>query len=198
MIETNQPEQVTLLLARARNGDDRALDQLLPLVYDVLRRLSRRERCRSGNPSTISTTELVHEAYLKLAPGTDVSWTDRAHFYRVAARAMRQVLVDRARRRAARDRKEEALRLSLDGNGARFPDRWDDLLALDRALQRLDETDTRLHEVVELRFFGGLNEEEVADALGVSARTVRRDWMKARLILHRALFPDPPDERHEA
>jgi RNA polymerase sigma factor (TIGR02999 family) len=111
---------------------------------------------------------------------------------------MRQVLVDRARRRTARDRKEEALRLSFDGTGARFPNRWDDLLALDRALQRLDETDTRLHEVVELRFFGGLNEEEVADALGVSARTVRRDWMKARLFLHRELFPDGPDARHEA
>lgn len=185
-----QTDRVTSLLARARDGDEEALDRLLPLVYDVLRRVSRLERGRAGNPATICTTELIHEAYLKLAPGTRVEWRDRNHFYRVAARAMRQVLVDRARARAARGRKQEQLRLTLKGAVSNFGSRWDDLLSLDRAMDRLGRANGRLHDVVELRFFGGLSEEEVADVLGVSSRTVRRDWTKARLFLHREVHPD--------
>lgn len=183
-------ETVPRLLERARDGDEKALDELLPLVYDVLRRLSRRERRRAGQVVTLSTTELIHEAYLKLAPGTGVEWEGRAHFFRVAARAMRQVLVDRARRRASRTRRQ-AQAASLPGfelgrNGLR----WDELLTLDRALGRLEELSERLHDVVELRFFGGLTEEEVADTLGISARTVRRDWTKARLFLHQEMYPE--------
>jgi RNA polymerase sigma factor (TIGR02999 family) len=185
-----EPEQVTLLLHRARDGDEEALHALFPLVYDSLKRLSRRELRREGGDPILSTTGLVHEAYVKLSPGTDVPWNDRAHFYAVAARAMRQVLVDRARRRDAEKREGRWSRLTLSGRHARFQVRWDELLALDEALDRLDALNRRLRQVVELRFFGGLSEREVAGVLGVSARTVRRDWTKARLFLHRELHPE--------
>jgi RNA polymerase sigma factor (TIGR02999 family) len=190
-MESTTPERITQLLARAREGDEGALDELFPWVYVVLRRLSRRERHRAGSPATLCTTELVHEAYLKLAPGTGVPWADRSHFYRVAARAMRQVLLDRARRRDVRVRREQELHFTFGRDRSRFPARWDDLIVLDRALRRLKETDDRLHTMVELRFFGGLSEAEAADVLGVSERTVRRDWTKARLLLHHELFPEP-------
>ena len=192
-MQTSESHDVTLLLSRARDGDEAALDEVLPLVYDVLRRLSRRELARAGALQTLSTTELIHEAYLKLAPGTGVEWKDRAHFYRVAARAMRQVLVDRARRRSADQRKRERLQITLSDRRVRFQMRWHELLALDQAMDRLRRVSDRLHSVVELRFFGGLTEAEVAGTLGVSARTVRRDWIKARLFLHRELHPDGDD-----
>lgn len=189
-MQSPERDSVTLLLVRARNGDEDALSELLPLVYDVLKRLSRRELARVGPRQTLSTTDLIHEAYLKLAPGTDVEWQDRTHFFRVAARAMRQVLVDRARRRSAQERKHDRLELTLSGQRIRFQMKWHELLALDQALDRLQEASERLHSVVELRFFGGLTEEEVAGTLGVSTRTVRRDWTKARLFLHRELHPE--------
>jgi len=189
-MKRSESDTVTLLLSRARNGDDDALDELLPLVYDVLRRLSQRELSRMGAQQTLSTTDLIHEAYLKLAPGTAVEWEDRTHFFRVAARAMRQVLVDRVRRRSASDRKHDLLELSLSGRRIRFQIKQHELLALDQALDRLQGVSERLHSVVELRFFGGLTEEEVAGTLGISARTVRRDWTKARLFLHRELYPE--------
>ncbi len=189
-MQSPERDSVTLLLVRARNGDEDALSELLPLVYDVLKRLSRRELARVGPRQTLSTTDLIHEAYLKLAPGTDVEWQDRTHFFRVAARAMRQVLVDRARRRSAQERKRDRLELTLSGQRIRFQMKWHELLALDQALDRLQEASERLHSVVELRFFGGLTEEEVAGTLGVSTRTVRRDWTKARLFLHRELHPE--------
>lgn len=186
-----QPEAdpITLLLHRARDGDEEALHELFPLVYDTLKRLSRRELQREGGEPTLSTTGLVHEAYVKLSPGTEVVWNDRTHFYAVAARAMRQILIERARRRLAEKREGGWRRLTLSGRHARFQVRWDELLALDQALDRLDALNRRLRQVVELRFFGGLSESEVAGILGVSSRTVRRDWTKARLFLHRELFP---------
>ncbi len=205
-VARHETEAVAALLDRASEGDEDALGELLPLVYGVLRRLSRRERVRAGSPPTISTTELVHEAYLKLAPGTSVTWRDAGHFYRVAARAMRQVLVDRARRRITRGRNTPYLPLVLGNAAGLHPTRGaacpphvgpgadHDLLALDRALDNLEEASPRLHAVVELRFFGGLTEREVARTLGTSTRTVRRDWTKARLFLHRELLPSggPP------
>jgi RNA polymerase sigma factor (TIGR02999 family) len=188
LMQRTQP--ITHLLARARRGDDGALDELFPLVYEVLRGTARRELRRGSACVTLSTTDLIHEAYLKLAPGTTVAWVDRAHFLRVAARAMRQVLIDRARRRAADRRRHERLRLTQPAAATGLPTSWHELLALDAALRRLRALDERLHEVVELRFFGGLSEAETAAALGVSARTVRRDWTKARLFLHREMHPD--------
>jgi RNA polymerase sigma-70 factor, ECF subfamily len=189
-MEPTTPDDVTRLLSRARNGDRAAWDALLPAVYDTLRRISRRELDRVGAGDTLSTTDLLHEAYLKLSPGSGVDWRDRAHFYRVASRAMRQVLVERARRRVAEGRKREALRVTVYGRVVGGSTRWEELIALDDALRRLGALSERLHSVVELRFFGGLSEAETASALGLSTRTVRRDWTKARLFLHREIHPE--------
>lgn len=190
-MQSTQP--ITRLLARARAGDDRAFDQLIPLVYDVLRSTARRELRRSSDAVTLATTDLIHEAYLKLVPGTSVAWADRAHFVRVAARAMRQVLIDRARRRAADQRRRQLLHLTRSSLEDCRTMSWDELLALDQALAKLKMLDERLHSGVELRFFGGLGEAQIADVLGVSTRTVRRDWTKARLFLHREMFPAGAD-----
>jgi RNA polymerase sigma factor (TIGR02999 family) len=189
-MKTNDPERIRELLVQAREGNEEALADLFPLLYDSLRQLSHRELRRRGPDQTLSTTALIHEAYLKLAPGTGVEWADRQHFLRVAARAMRQVLVDRARRRASARRRENRLGHSVTGGVRRFQVGWEELLDLDQAMDRLESLDERLHTVVELRFFGGLTEREVAGALGVSPRTVRRDWTKARLFLHREMYPE--------
>jgi RNA polymerase sigma factor (TIGR02999 family) len=160
--------------------------ELVPVVYDELKRMARNHR-RAADPSaTLSTTELVHEAYLKLG-GADTDWEGRAHFFGAASRAMRQVLVDFARRRAAVKRGGDLERVSLgEGHGA-LEIELDEILALDEALDQLDAIDPRLRQVVELRFFGALPEDEIARMLGVSTRTIQRDWLKARLILLQAL-----------
>lgn len=164
-----------------------ALDQLMPIVYEELKRIARHQRSVNEALATLSTTELVHEAFLKLAGGTGTDWESRAHFFGAASRAMRQVLVDFARRRAATKRGGDLDRVSLgDGDGA-VEIEVDEILALDEALEQLDGTDPRLRQVVELRFFVGLSERDIARMLGVSARTVERDWLKARLILLAAL-----------
>ena len=179
------------LLEQLRDGDAAALDRLLPLVYDELRGVARRELRRQRPGGTLDTTALVHEAYLKLVDRSSVRPTDRAHFLGIAARAMRQVLVDHARRHAAAKRGGDACRVTFDEGavaaGLVADERADALLALDEALTRLAALNDRLGRVVECRFFGGLSEQETADALGVTARTVRRDWVKARAWLHREL-----------
>lgn len=188
-----EPGQVTRLLLRAREGDTGALDEFFPLVYETLRRISRAQLRGSPSP-TLDTAGLVHEAYMKLLPGTDVAWEDRAHFFSVAARAMRQVLVDRARRRAASKRGGDRKRVPLADRHLRFRMPLDDLLAVEEALTRLEARNERLGKVVELRFFGGLTTSETAEILDVSTRTVQRDWTKARLFLHRELHPDGRSE----
>jgi len=185
-----EPGEVTRLLARAREGDEGALDALFPLVYQTLKRISRRQLRKGGGPPTLCTTELVHEAYMKLVPGTGIEWGDRKHFYSVAARAMRQVLVDRARRRMAEKRGGERTRVPLTDRHLELRMPLVELVALDEALDRLETRSERLGKVVELRFFGGLTTRELADVLDVSPRTVERDWTKARLFLHRELHPD--------
>lgn len=171
---------VTLLLHELRAGDARALDRLLPIVYDELRRLARGRL--GGRSATISTTELVHEAYLKLVASDRLTLQDRRHFYAVAATAMRQVLVDRARRRNADKRGGGAVHVELDDR-AFVEDRVDDVLSLERAFLRLQEVDARLARVVELRFYVGLSVEEVAELLEIDPRTVKRDWRKARALM---------------
>ena len=182
------------LIEELRDGDAGALDRLLPLVYDELRGIARRELRRQRSGHTLDTTALVHEAYLKLVDQRSVRPADRAHFLGIAARAMRQVLVDHARRHATAKRGAGAGRVTLDEGtvaGALVADDCaDTLLALDDALLRLAALSERLARVVECRFFGGLSEEETAAVLGVTARTVRRDWVKARAWLHRALYGD--------
>ena len=145
----------------------------------------RQLRARSGD--SLSTTELVHEAFLKLGRRPDTAWENRAHFFGAAARAMRDVLVDFARRRQAGKRGGSWRAVSLDRAGAKLEVDVDDLLALDAALDQLDALDQRLRRIVELRFFGGASQDEIARMLGVSTRTVERDWRKARMFLLRAM-----------
>jgi RNA polymerase sigma factor (TIGR02999 family) len=185
------PGEVTRLLEAAVAGDSGALERLVPLMYEDLRRVARRQLDREGGGHTLQTTALVHEAYLKLAGGGTVSATSRAHFLAIAARAMRQVLVDYARRRKAAKRGGGVISVTL-GDEATPPDTSaEDILALDEALQQLDP---RQRQVIECRFFGGMEEKDIAAALGISERTVRRDWVKARAWLYQALYPEGEGE----
>jgi RNA polymerase sigma factor (TIGR02999 family) len=186
---------VTEILLAWRHGDEAAIDRLYPLVYDELHRVARRQLAREAEGHTLNTTALVHESYLKLVDQTRVALQDRTHFYSVAARAMRQVLLDHARRHIAAKRggarepvtlDESALeRASVDAPDA--DSRAAMLVALDAALAELAKVDERLCRVVECRFFGGLTDAETAEALGLTARTVRRDWVKAKAWLAQAL-----------
>jgi len=181
--EASSSGDVTRLLESARAGDRTALDRVLPILYDDLRHLARRQLAREHGSRTVQPTTLVHEAYLKLA-GSAPRAENRAHLLAIAAHAMRQVLVDHARERRAAKRGPEWLRTTLtDGVSTTNLDA-EALLALDDALARLDP---RQRQVVECRFFGGLDDAEIAEALGVTTRTVRRDWVKARAWLNRWL-----------
>lgn len=186
--ESTAPGEVTQLLHAAVGGDREALDRLVPLVYEDLHRLAHRQLNREGGGHTLQTTGLVHEAYMKLA-GSRVSAASRSHFLAIAARAMRQVLVDYARRRKAEKRGSGVAAITLNDGEQGMEVSTDDLLALDEVL---DQLEPRQRQVVELRFFGGLEEKDVAEALGISERTVRRDWVKARAWLYRALYPKQP------
>ena len=179
-------EGVTQLLIAYRDGDREAFDRLVPMVYDDLRRIARRQ-LRRGGPQTLNTTGLVHEAYLKLVDPSQVDWQDRGHFLAVSARAMRQVIIGYARKRSAVKRGGGERPVTLDEAQVAVDEQADRLLALDRALERLGARDPRLARVVECRFFAGLSEEETAQALGVSLRTAQRDWMRARAWLKEEL-----------
>jgi RNA polymerase sigma factor (TIGR02999 family) len=180
---------VTQLLHAVREGDARALDRLVPLVYEELRALAKRELYREQQGHTLHATALVHEAYLKLA-GSGMPASDRAHFLAIAARAMRQVLVDHARRRKAIKRGGDMVATTLTDGGAQVDFRPDEIIALDEALEQLEP---RQRQVVEFRFFAGMEEKEIAEVLGVSDRTVRREWVKARAWLYRHMYPGAPD-----
>jgi RNA polymerase sigma-70 factor (ECF subfamily) len=179
----------TRLLARASAGDDRAVEQLLPLVYDELRRLAGGYLRRERPGQTLQATALVHEAYVRLIKDRGQPWTDRAHFVGIAARSMRQILVERARRRRAAKRWGGQERITLDERvlGLAEPDGGVDLVALDAALERLAALDAQQARIVELRYFGGLTVEDTATALGVSPATVKRHWTVARAWLKREL-----------
>ena len=177
---------ITQLLLSLRGGRRDALDQLLPLVYEQLRSMARSRLPRSPG-QTLSTTALVHEAYLKLFDRTRLTVNDRRHFFSVAAMAMRQIVVDHARRRLAQKRGGGMQRVDLERDPLAVEDRTAEIVSLDDALRRLNEVDARLARVVELRFFGGLSVEETAEVLEVDPRTVKRDWRKARALLYRSL-----------
>jgi RNA polymerase sigma factor (TIGR02999 family) len=184
--------EITGLLAAARQGDGHATQRLITLVYDELRAMARRQLRHWRQGQTITTTALVHETYLKLVDHNNASWDDRSHFFGVAATAMRHILVDAARRRMAKKRGGEEVRITFDelrlGGGKRDEEaRAVEVLAIDRALTALSALDGRLSQLVELRFFAGLTEEEAAEVMGTSERTVRRDWRKARSFLFQAL-----------
>ncbi len=178
---------LTQRLLDARDGGAAALDALFPIVYERLHRIAHAHLGRDGEGRTISTTALVHEAYLKLFDAARVEWQDRSHFLSLASRAMRQILIDYARRHGAARRGGELQQVDLDAVQIAVAERADTLVSLDAALVRLAAFSPRLAKVVELRFFGGLTEEETAQVLLVTDRTVRRDWIKARGWLHQEM-----------
>jgi RNA polymerase sigma factor (TIGR02999 family) len=189
--------EITDALSALKRGAPQAMDRLLPLVYEKLKRIAHRQLGAEVGGHTLSTTAVVHEAYLRLAGQTRVEWVDRGQFFAIAARTMRRVLIDYARqhqavRRGGPGRSAVALEFLEHGDALEIsiPDRADSLLALDEALESLQRMDERLARVVECRFFAGLSEQETAEALGVSQRTVARDWQMARAWLHEALRDD--------
>ena len=183
--------EVTRILNDWKGGDREAAERLMPFVYDELRRLARSFLARERAAHTLQPTALVHEAYLRLVDQTRVNWQNRAHFYGVAASMMRRVLIDHARAHATEKRGGSAIRLSIDDVQIPLEQRAAGLLALDEALEKLARMDERKCKVVEMRFFAGLSDEEIAEVLGVTTRTVLRDWKTARLWLYRELSENP-------
>lgn len=187
-LSQNAPGEITHLLRAVGRGDEGAFDRLLPKVYGELRQIARHQ-FRGQQGHTLVATALVHEAYLKLEHAS-LDWKDRNHFFAVAARAMRQVLVDYARKKGAEKRGGGYQRTTLGDPAFRNDLSPEDVLALDRALGRLAELNERLCRVVEMRFFAGMTEEEASTVLGVPKRTLQRDWARARAWLYKELYPE--------
>lgn len=178
----------TDVLSELRSGGQKSVDDVVELTYQELRAIAHRRLIARGHSGTLSTTALVHEAYLKLVDQSRAGWRDRVHFLALASLAMRHVLVDRARERNSLKRGgSEHRQVTLNDDVMGVEDQADVLLHLDEALGRLAAFEPRLAQVVECRFFGGLTEIETSEALGVTVRTVQRDWVKARVLLRRAL-----------
>ncbi len=180
-------QQITLLLNDWSQGNEVALEQLMPLVYEELRRMARRYMRREHLGHTFQTTDLIHEAYLKIAKQEDQNWQNRAHFFGVAAQAMRHILVDYARSKNSLKRGGLAEKVTLEENLVASANRSEEIVALDDALKQLAALDERKSRVVEMKFFGGLNMEEIAEVLKISPETVKRDWKFARNWLLREL-----------
>ena len=178
---------MTQLLRAWSEGDEAALEQLVPLVEAELHRLARAYMSRERKEHTLQATALVNEVFVRFAHTPTLRWQDRAHFIGIAARLMRRVLVDHARSRASRKRGGGAGQVPLDDAQLATPELSVDVIAVDRALEAFAKIDPRRSQIVELRFFGGLSVEETADVLGISAETVKRDWRVARLWLSREL-----------
>ncbi len=187
------PQNVTKLLVQWSRGDQGALDALMPLVYEELRRVARYYLKQEKQSHTLSSTALVHEAYLRLVNQKEVTWQNRAHFFGVAAQMMRRILVDHARRHGYAKRGGGAVTLALEEVVATPQRREIDLVALDDALDSLAKLDDRQSRMVELRFFGGLSIEETSEVLGVSVPTVKREWASARAWLFREITRGPLD-----
>ena len=187
-------QEVTQLLADWSDGDEGALDKLIPLVQPELHRLAHHYMSRERTGHTLQTTALLNEAYLQLVHDSTHNWQKRTHFMAAAAQLMRRIMVDHARERCSLKRGGGALRVTLDDAALVTEKRSEELLALDEALERLTAQDPRKSRIVELRYFGGLTEEETAAFLKLSDRTVRREWRMARTWLYRALSGKEPDE----
>lgn len=181
------PHEITHLLEEWSGGDQQALDKLYPLVYDELHRMAHRYMNRERKGHTLQTTALINEAYLRLVEQRNVHWANRAHFFAIAAQIMRRILIDYARRYEYAKRGGGAQRISLDEAAVVAKERACELLALDEAMERLAQFDARRSRVVELRFFGGLENEEIAEVLKISPNTVTRDWNMARAWLYKEL-----------
>lgn len=187
-------ETVTRLLGELRAGNSEAFDGLLPLVYDELRQLARRQRRRWQGDETLDSTALVHEAYFRLVDQPEAQWESRAHFLAVASRAMRQILLDYAKRKHAAKREGgrehvplHEVEAALLANGAATDEQSEVLIALEESLRRLEQHDSRQSRIVECRFFGGMTIDETAEALGISAASVKRGWAMAQAWLYREL-----------
>jgi RNA polymerase sigma factor (TIGR02999 family) len=182
-MEASSNPEVTALLIDCRHGDRAALDRLAPLIYQELRRIAAAQMRREAPGATLQPTALVHEAYLKLIGQREVHWQNRAHFFAIAAQEMRRILLGYARARKAQKRGGPRARLTLDESLAVTDSHVEDLIALDEALERLAQLDTRQAQVVELRFYVELSVEEIAEVLGIGTATVKRDWAMARAWL---------------
>jgi RNA polymerase sigma factor (TIGR02999 family) len=180
-------KEVTQLLLQWREGDSSARDELLSLVYDELKQLARRRMQHERSNHTLQPTALVNELYLRIADQQPIQWNDRAHFFGIAAKLLRQILVDHARSAYADKRGGQFLRITLDDNVLRSDPREIDLVRLDDALIKLAELDFRQSEIVEQRFFGGLSIQETAQVTGLSPATVKREWAVARAWLYREI-----------
>ncbi|HNO77507.1 MAG TPA: sigma-70 family RNA polymerase sigma factor [Phycisphaerae bacterium] len=191
MTEPTQSE-FTQMLARARSGDDSAVHALLPLIYGEMRALAGGFFRDQGPAHTLQPTALVHEAFLKLVGPSEVEWQSRAHFFAVAAKAMRQILTDHARRRRAQKRGGEHDRITLSGLSTPVADSAFELVAFEEAIDRLSKLDERQGRIVELRFLGGLTVEEVGEVMELSVSTVEREWRMARAWLRRELSDEAP------
>ena len=187
MPEAPKQVDITQLLLQWGGGDASALDELMPVVYAELRRIARRFMRRQSPNNTLQTTDLVNEAYLRLIDSSRVNWQGRTHFFAVSAQLMRRILVDAARRRNSQKRGGGQVRVTLDDRLDIAEADGTDVVALDEALKRLAELNPRHGQIVELRYFGGLTEDQVADLLSLSPRTVRRDWSLAKAWLYREL-----------
>lgn len=181
------PHEITQLLAEWSNGNQTALDKLYPLVYDELHKMANRYMKRERKDHTLQTTALINEAYVRMVDQKNVHWENRAHFFAISAQIMRRILIDHARRHHYAKRGGGALKVSLDETAIVAGDPASDMLLLDEALNRLAEIDPRRGQVVELRYFGGLNNEEIAGVLKISENTVTRDWNMARAWLYQEL-----------
>jgi RNA polymerase sigma factor (TIGR02999 family) len=179
--------EVTRILSDLRQGDDHAAAQLLPLVYDELRKLAQHRMCGERSDHTLQSTALVHEAYLRLVGNHEVEWASRAHFFHAAAEAMRRILIEHARAKKGPQRGGGRTRLPLDVLDLATEADPTQIMALDEAISRLEQKDAAAARVVRLRFYAGLGVEEVAKAIGASPRTVKRDWAFARAFLIREL-----------
>jgi RNA polymerase sigma factor (TIGR02999 family) len=186
-VPSDSPSQVTLLLSRWRAGDREALDALLPLVYEELRRLARHYLQQERRDHTLQSTALVHEAYVRLLGQDPPEWKSRAHFFGVAARLMRQILVDHARNHKAAKRGGNSLKLTLQEGLVERKGKDLDVVALDDALNQLARLSPQQSEIVELRFFSGLTIEDTSEVLGISPATVKRSWTAARAWLFREM-----------
>lgn len=191
-MQSDAPQQVTDLLARWRSGDRKALDALMPLVYEELRQLARHYLRLERPDHTLQSTALVHEAFVRLVGQNPPEWKDRTHFYGVAARLMRQILVDHARAHGAAKRGGTSVKLTLDEGLVQSKALDLDILALDEALNKLTKVDSQQCQIVELRFFSGLSIEDTAELLGISPATVKRSWTTARAWLFREMKRGEP------
>jgi len=187
---SDSDHDVTVLLREWSDGNQQALTELLPIIYDELRRVAHQYLHREHGDQTLQTTALVHEAYLKLIDQRSVNWQNRAHFFAIAAQAMRRILIDNARRRTA-GKRGKGEKISLEDVATVSTQKHQSLLALDEALHELEKIDPQQSRIIELRYFGGLTIEETATAMDISPATVKREWAMARAWLYKALTTAP-------